>query len=85
MPKVASPRAHLEDTGAASVGENLSWYPPGALGIMDQLIPVINKLQDVFATVGAETLQLPQIVVIGAQSSGKVWGVMVHSPLNSRN
>ncbi|KAJ7353733.1 Dynamin-1-like protein [Desmophyllum pertusum] len=38
---------------------------------MDQLIPVINKLQDVFNTVGAEAIQLPQIVVVGAQSSGK--------------
>lgn len=38
---------------------------------MDQLIPVINKLQDVFNTVGSEAIQLPQIVVVGAQSSGK--------------
>ena len=34
---------------------------------MEQLIPVINKLQDVFQTVGREAIQLPQIVVIGAQ------------------
>lgn len=38
---------------------------------MEQLIPVINKLQDVFHTVGADTIQLPQIVVVGTQSSGK--------------
>lgn len=38
---------------------------------METLIPVINKLQDVFNTVGSETIQLPQIVVIGSQSSGK--------------
>ncbi|VDD79825.1 unnamed protein product [Mesocestoides corti] len=38
---------------------------------MESLIPVINKLQDVFNTVGTESLQLPQIVVIGSQSSGK--------------
>ncbi|EDO34895.1 predicted protein [Nematostella vectensis] len=38
---------------------------------MEQLIPVINKLQDVFNTVGSESIQLPQIVVVGAQSSGK--------------
>ena len=38
---------------------------------MEALIPVINKLQDVFNTVGAETIQLPQIVVVGNQSSGK--------------
>jgi len=35
------------------------------------LIPVINKLQDVFNTVGSEAIQLPQIVVVGSQSSGK--------------
>ncbi|XP_033744844.1 dynamin-1-like protein [Pecten maximus] len=38
---------------------------------MEGLIPVINKLQDVFNTVGSETILLPQIVVIGNQSSGK--------------
>ncbi|KAL3221723.1 hypothetical protein MRX96_050207 [Rhipicephalus microplus] len=38
---------------------------------MEALIPVINKLQDVFNTIGADALQLPQIVVVGAQSSGK--------------
>ncbi|ROT70831.1 putative dynamin-1-like protein [Penaeus vannamei] len=36
-------------------------------------IPIflINKLQDVFNTVGADAIQLPQIVVVGSQSSGK--------------
>lgn len=34
---------------------------------MEGLIPVINKLQDVFNTVGSETIHLPQIVVIGTQ------------------
>nr|CAG4640660.1 EOG090X01UE [Eulimnadia texana] len=38
---------------------------------MEQLIPVINKLQDVFQTVGADAIQLPQVVVLGTQSSGK--------------
>ncbi|XP_066997209.1 dynamin-1-like protein [Anabrus simplex] len=38
---------------------------------MEALIPVINKLQDVFNTVGADAIQLPQIVVVGTQSSGK--------------
>lgn len=38
---------------------------------MDRLIPVINKLQDVFKTVREGSLDLPQIVVIGSQSSGK--------------
>lgn len=40
---------------------------------MESLIPVINKLQDVFGTIGYRDsdVQLPQIVVVGSQSSGK--------------
>uniref|UniRef100_A0AC34GP64 Dynamin GTPase n=1 Tax=Panagrolaimus sp. ES5 TaxID=591445 RepID=A0AC34GP64_9BILA len=40
---------------------------------MESLIPVIGKLQDVFATVGnrENEVQLPQIVVVGSQSAGK--------------
>ncbi|KAJ0398185.1 hypothetical protein P43SY_000554 [Pythium insidiosum] len=38
---------------------------------MEQLIPIINKLQDVFSAIGQSPLNLPQIVVIGSQSSGK--------------
>ena len=37
------------------------------LDIMESLIPVINKLQDVFNTVGADAIHLPQIVVVGSQ------------------
>ncbi|KAF2673311.1 vacuolar protein sorting-associated protein 1 [Microthyrium microscopicum] len=36
------------------------------------LIQLVNKLQDVFATVGVQNpIDLPQIVVVGSQSSGK--------------
>lgn len=38
---------------------------------MEQLIPVINKLQDVFNAIGSDPIDLPQIVVVGSQSSGK--------------
>lgn len=39
---------------------------------MDQLIKVVNKLQDAFAAVNVSNpVDLPQIVVIGSQSSGK--------------
>jgi dynamin 1-like protein len=38
---------------------------------MDQLIPVINKLQDVFGAIGQQAIDLPQIVVVGSQSAGK--------------
>ncbi|KAG8265966.1 Dynamin-1-like protein [Homalodisca vitripennis] len=38
---------------------------------MDELIDTINQLQDVFLATGSQGLDLPQIVVVGAQSSGK--------------
>jgi dynamin 1-like protein len=38
---------------------------------MENLIPVINKLQDVFNAIGLEGIDLPQIVVVGSQSAGK--------------
>lgn len=38
---------------------------------MDQLIPVVNKLQDVFGAIGQQSLDLPQITVVGSQSAGK--------------
>eukprot|EP00954_Amorphochlora_amoebiformis_P002447 191949-Amorphochlora_amoeboformis.AAC.3 len=38
---------------------------------MDTLIPVLNKLQDVFSTMGTAPVQLPQLVVVGSQSAGK--------------
>ena len=39
---------------------------------MDRLIPTFNKLQDIAASLGVPGgVELPQIVVVGAQSSGK--------------
>ncbi|CDW52841.1 dynamin 1 protein [Trichuris trichiura] len=38
---------------------------------MDGLIEVVNKLQDVLYAAGCNQIQLPQIVAVGAQSSGK--------------
>ena len=41
-----------------------------ALG--EDLLGIVNKLQDlVFNTIGTDSLDLPQIVVVGSQSSGK--------------
>ena len=41
----------------------------------DGLVPLINKLQDIFTQAGVENvggdLELPQIAVVGSQSSGK--------------
>jgi dynamin 1-like protein len=38
---------------------------------METLIPVLNKLQDVFSLVRAPAIALPELVVVGSQSSGK--------------
>lgn len=39
---------------------------------MEELIPLINKLQDAFSSIGQScNLDLPQIAVVGGQSAGK--------------
>lgn len=39
---------------------------------MEQLIPIVNKLQDAFTNLGVPlSLDLPQIAVVGSQSAGK--------------
>lgn len=49
--------------------------PPTFIG--GSVIPIVNKLQDIFAPLGKEsdlrlsTLKLPQVAVVGGQSSGK--------------
>lgn len=45
----------------------------GPTGLGVEVLTVINKLQDVFAAVGssASQIDLPQICVLGSQSSGK--------------
>ncbi|KAK3009276.1 hypothetical protein RJ639_014319, partial [Escallonia herrerae] len=36
------------------------------------VIPIVNKLQDIFAQLGSSsTIELPQVAVVGSQSSGK--------------
>lgn len=54
-----NPQRHIMATG------------PSGLGV--EIVSVINKLQDVFTAVGssASQIDLPQICVLGSQSSGK--------------
>lgn len=42
-------------------------------GLGSEIVTIVNKLQDVFTAVGssASQIDLPQICVIGSQSSGK--------------
>ncbi|KAJ7554796.1 hypothetical protein O6H91_05G009400 [Diphasiastrum complanatum] len=48
-------------------------HPPPVQAYLGQLvIPLVNKLQDIFAQLGsASTVDLPQVAVVGSQSSGK--------------
>ncbi|KAH7575540.1 hypothetical protein JRO89_XS02G0138200 [Xanthoceras sorbifolium] len=60
-----------EDTAAASQSQPLpssaSTVPLGG-----SVIPIVNKLQDIFAQLGSQsTIELPQVAVVGSQSSGK--------------
>lgn len=47
--------------------------PPTAPSLGNSVIPIVNKLQDIFAQVNSlsATIELPQVVVVGSQSSGK--------------
>ena len=46
-------------------------YKMGNKG-MEDLIPVMNKIQDAFAHIGQpSSIDLPQIAVVGSQSAGK--------------
>ena len=53
-----------------------------SMGLGTEIVSVVNKLQDVFAAVGssASQIDLPQICVLGSQSSGKSSVLEVLSP-----
>ncbi|KAJ7516642.1 hypothetical protein O6H91_22G065700 [Diphasiastrum complanatum] len=53
-----------------SVGSQQAVPNPAFLG--QSVIPLVNRLQDIFAQLGsASTIDLPQVAVVGSQSSGK--------------
>lgn len=46
--------------------------PAAAAAVGHAVIPIVNKLQDIFAQLGSgSTIDLPQVAVVGSQSSGK--------------
>ncbi|KAI3827903.1 hypothetical protein L1987_01992 [Smallanthus sonchifolius] len=46
--------------------------PSPATPLGHNVIPIVNKLQDIFAQLGSSsTIELPQVAVVGSQSSGK--------------
>ncbi|CAH2051895.1 unnamed protein product [Thlaspi arvense] len=55
---------------------SVSDIPPSSTSAASPLgssvIPIVNKLQDIFAQLGSQsTIELPQVAVVGSQSSGK--------------
>nr|XP_043623837.1 dynamin-related protein 3A-like isoform X2 [Erigeron canadensis] len=57
-PPPPSPSPSSSNAAAAPLGHNV--------------IPIVNKLQDIFAQLGSSsTIELPQVAVVGSQSSGK--------------
>ncbi|KAI6701607.1 hypothetical protein NL676_015931 [Syzygium grande] len=57
-PAAPSPAAAAAAATAAPLGHSV--------------IPIVNKLQDIFAQLGSQsTIELPQVAVVGSQSSGK--------------
>ncbi|VDM18081.1 unnamed protein product, partial [Wuchereria bancrofti] len=70
VPTESTIKMHLRKSNSTAVNENLV---KNNQVFMESLIPVINKLQEVFSAVGTREaeIQLPQIVVVGSQSAGK--------------
>ncbi|XVF67295.1 hypothetical protein PTKIN_Ptkin10aG0109600 [Pterospermum kingtungense] len=57
-----------EEAAAASAAAS----PSSAAPLGSSVIPIVNKLQDIFAQLGSQsTIELPQVAVVGSQSSGK--------------
>ncbi|XP_039014769.1 dynamin-related protein 3A-like [Hibiscus syriacus] len=53
--------------------ESASTQPQSSVAPLgSSVIPIVNKLQDIFAQLGSQsTIELPQVAVVGSQSSGK--------------
>eukprot|EP00798_Chlamydomonas_sp_ICE-L_P011574 gene11574-34273_t len=68
------------------VGTGTEARPQGLLG--DNLIPIINRIQDIFGQVTIDLkMSLPQVAVVGSQSSGKssvLEALLVKTPNSSQ-
>ncbi|KAL7082540.1 hypothetical protein ACP275_14G104900 [Erythranthe tilingii] len=59
-----------EEQSAAAVASSNTAAAAPPLG--HSVIPIVNKLQDIFSQLGSQsTIELPQVAVVGSQSSGK--------------
>ena len=66
-------RAHLSPLSSSSLPSSPRLSAMATSGLGTEIVNVVNKLQDVFSAVGSSAAQidLPQICVLGSQSSGK--------------
>ncbi|XP_057802859.1 dynamin-related protein 3A-like [Salvia miltiorrhiza] len=59
-----------EEQSSVAAASNATGAAAAALG--HSVIPIVNKLQDIFSQLGSQsTIELPQVAVVGSQSSGK--------------
>ncbi|CAN4111983.1 unnamed protein product [Withania somnifera] len=68
MAEETSPSTTIDTVASASASASAS----AAASLGHSVIPIVNKLQDIFAQLGSQsTIELPQVAVVGSQSSGK--------------
>jgi len=63
---------HYSSASAAAPSAAATAAAAAAAAVGSSVIPIVNKLQDIFAQLGSSsTIDLPQVAVVGSQSSGK--------------
>ncbi|KAK6916200.1 Dynamin, N-terminal [Dillenia turbinata] len=61
-----------QSTSSSSSSSSSSTSSASAAALGYSVIPIVNKLQDIFSQLGSSsTIELPQVAVVGSQSSGK--------------
>lgn len=69
-PSLPNPQSSMANEQVPPSPSSSSSSAAAPLG--NSVIPIVNKLQDIFAQLGSEsTIELPQVAVVGSQSSGK--------------
>ncbi|RCV28776.1 hypothetical protein SETIT_5G430200v2 [Setaria italica] len=63
---------HYTSASSAAPSAAATAAAAAAAAVGSSVIPIVNKLQDIFAQLGSSsTIDLPQVAVVGSQSSGK--------------
>ncbi|MQM03414.1 hypothetical protein Taro_036201, partial [Colocasia esculenta] len=72
FPSTSSSSPSSSDAAVDAAGSSLGSERQQASCLGAAVIPIVNRLQDIFAQLGdASTIKLPQVAVVGSQSSGK--------------